>query len=151
VTTNAQVSRIEIRASRNPMFINQPLSEALQAAVYYISEHSEFRNIVDKLLEGNADLSIAVPGPIVYICLQYNKVSFAKYLVSVGADVEQRTVFNQSCFYRGNIFFPFFVAFSTIIVEFCFSKLFSTRTLSLLSCLSWLDSICITRAGFHII
>ena len=78
------------------------LFKALQGAVYYLSDYVKFKSIVDKLIEGNADLSIAVPGPIVYICLQYNKVSFAKYLVSVGANIEQRTVFNQSCFYRGN-------------------------------------------------
>lgn len=73
---------------------------ALQASVYYLSEYDHFKKIVDKLLEGNVDLTIAQPGPILYICLQYNKINFAKYLVSAGADVEQRTVFGQSCFYK---------------------------------------------------
>jgi hypothetical protein len=73
---------------------------ALQAAVYYISDYEKFKKIVDKLIEGNADLSMAIPGPIIYICLQYNKNNFAKYLVSVGSSINQRTVFNQSAFYR---------------------------------------------------
>ena len=83
---------------------------ALQAAVYYISNYGLFKSIVDKLIEGKADLTIAVPGPIIYICLNYNKVDYAKYLVSVGGDLEQRTVFNQSAFYKGNYhsFFPTF-------------------------------------------
>jgi len=75
-------------------------SIALQASVYYVSEYTRFKSIVDKLLVGNVDLTIAQPGPILYICLQYNKVNFAKYLLSVGADVQQRTVFGQSCFYK---------------------------------------------------
>jgi uncharacterized protein len=74
---------------------------ALQAAVYYISDYKHFKQIVNKLIEGNADLSISVPGPILFICLQYNKVEYAKYLLSVGSNVEQRTIFNQSCFYKG--------------------------------------------------
>ena len=74
---------------------------ALQASVYYLSEYTQFKSIVDKLIEGNVDLSISYPGPILYICLQYNKVDFAKYLLSVGSSVEQRTVFGQSCFYKG--------------------------------------------------
>lgn len=69
--------------------------------MYYLSEYEHFKAIVDKLIEGNVDLNVAQPGPILYICLQYNKVKFAKYLVSVGANVEQRTVFGQSCFYKG--------------------------------------------------
>lgn len=73
---------------------------ALQASVYYLSEYNHFKSIVNKLLEGNVDLTIAQPGPILYICLQYNKVNYAKYLLSVGANVEQRTVFGQSCFYK---------------------------------------------------
>ncbi len=75
-------------------------SLALQASVYYVSEYRHFKSIVDKLLQGNVDLTITQPGPILYICLQYNKNSFAKYLLSVGADVQQRTVFGQSCFYK---------------------------------------------------
>ena len=68
--------------------------------MYYLSEYDHFKSIVNKLLEGNVDLTIAQPCPILYICLQYNKVNYAKYLLSVGADVEQRTVFGQSCFYK---------------------------------------------------
>ena len=82
--------------------LNFLLFKALQAAVYYLSNFDLFKNIVNKLIEGNADLRIAVPGPIIYICLQYNKNNYAKYLISVGADLEQRTVFNQSAFYKGN-------------------------------------------------
>ena len=51
---------------------------ALQAAVYYISDYQRFKNIVDKLIEGNANLNLSIPGPIIYICLQYNKVNFAQ-------------------------------------------------------------------------
>lgn len=54
------------------------------------------------MIEGNADLRIAIPGPILYTCLQYNKVKFAKFLLSRGAPVNQRTICNQSCFYKGN-------------------------------------------------
>lgn len=68
--------------------------------MYYLSNFELFKKIVDKLIEGGADLKIAVPGPIIYICLQYNKNNYAKYLVSVGCDLEQRTVFNQSAFYK---------------------------------------------------
>lgn len=73
---------------------------ALQAALYYISDYKLFKEIVNKLLLGNANLNIDQPGPLLYVCLQYNKLDFAKYLVAVGADVKQRTVFNQSCFYK---------------------------------------------------
>ncbi len=73
----------------------------LQAAIYYISDYKLFKMIVDKLIEGNADLSIDIPGPLIILCVQYSKFDFAKYLISVGADVEQRTMFNQSCFYKG--------------------------------------------------
>ena len=59
--------------------------------------------MVNILIEGNVDLSIAQPGPILFICLQYNKIDFAKYLLSVGSNVKQRTIFNQSCFYKGNL------------------------------------------------
>ena len=69
--------------------------------MYYLSNFELFKKIVDKLIEGGADLKIVVPGPIIYICLQYNKNNYAKYLISVGCDIEQRTVFNQSAFYKG--------------------------------------------------
>jgi ankyrin repeat protein len=71
----------------------------LQAAVYYLSDEIVFKKIVDKLIEGGVNLDICKSWPIVFLSLQYNKVNFAKYLVSVGADVEQKTVFNQTCFY----------------------------------------------------
>lgn len=73
---------------------------ALQAALYYISDYKLFKEIVNKLLLGNANLNIDQPGPLLYVCLQYNKLDFAKYLISVGGNVKQRTVFNQSCFYK---------------------------------------------------
>lgn len=80
---------------------NDDKSTPLQAAIYYITEYNLFVNIVDKLIEGNADLSIDTPGPLLILCMQYSKYNFAKYLVSVGAPIEQRTIFNQSCFYKG--------------------------------------------------
>jgi ankyrin repeat protein len=73
----------------------------LQAAIYYISDFHLFRNIVDRLIMGGANLTIDKPGPLLILCLQYDKYNFAKYLVSLGADIEQRTIFNQSCFYKG--------------------------------------------------
>ena len=91
---------------------------ALQAAVYYISDYEKFKKIVDKLIEGNADLSIAIPGPIIYICLQYNKINFAKYLISCGSNINQRTVFNQSAFYRGKYIFFLIL----INKELCFNR-----------------------------
>ncbi len=75
----------------------------LQAAIYYISEYYLFKNICDKLIMGNADLSIDKPGPLLILCLQYDKYNFAKYLVSSGANIEQRTIFKQSCFYKGKL------------------------------------------------
>jgi hypothetical protein len=77
------------------------MNKALQAAVFYLTDYSQFKLIVDSLIEAGADLSIAVPGPILYICLQYNKINFAKYLLSRGAPVNQRTICNQSVFYKG--------------------------------------------------
>ena len=73
---------------------------ALQAAVYYLRDYELFKAMVDTLVAGHADLNIALPGPIVFICLQYNKSAFGKYLIGVGASVHQRTLFNQSAFYR---------------------------------------------------
>ena len=77
----------------------------LQAAIYYINEFDLFQRIVDKLIIGGANLQIDKPGPLLILCLQYDKYTFAKYLVSSGANIEQRTIFNQSCFYKG-IFKP---------------------------------------------
>ena len=74
----------------------------LQASVYYITDYQLFKQIVDKLIEGNVDLSVSIPCPILYICLQYNKVNFAKYLLAVGSSIRQRTTFGHSCFYKGN-------------------------------------------------
>jgi ankyrin repeat protein len=73
---------------------------ALQATIYYLQDYDLFKKIVDKLIIGGANLDICQPGPIIYISLQYNKIKFAKYLVSVGTSVHIRTVFNQSPFYK---------------------------------------------------
>ena len=72
----------------------------MQASVFYLSDYDRFKAIADKLIEGNADLNIPIPGPILYICLQYNKIKFAKLLLSRGTSVNQRTICNQSCFYK---------------------------------------------------
>lgn len=86
----------------------------MHASVYYLTDYTHFKSIVDELLVGGVDLTIAQPGPILYICLQYNKIDFAKYLLAVGADVKQRTLFGQSCFYKGRLKFFFDETFVSI-------------------------------------
>ncbi|CAF0957382.1 unnamed protein product [Brachionus calyciflorus] len=92
---------------------------AIQAALYYISDYKLFKQIVNKLLLGNANLNIDKPGPLLYVCLQYNKINFAKYLVSVGADVKQRTVFNQSCFYKAFLSKNLEFMYMCVMAGFC--------------------------------
>lgn len=71
---------------------------ALQASIYYLSDYELFKKAVDKLIEGKVNLNVCNPDPIVYVCLQYNKINFAKYLISVGATIDQPNVFKQSFF-----------------------------------------------------
>jgi uncharacterized protein len=90
-------------ADLNIFIGNMPINKCtvLQASVYYITDIDLFKQIVDKLIEGNVDLNVSIPCPILYICLQYNKVNFAKYLLINGSSIHQRTNFNHSCFYKG--------------------------------------------------
>ncbi len=73
----------------------------LQASVYYINDYTLFKQIVDKLVQANIHLGSSDPCPILNICLQYNKINFAKYLLINGAPIDNSANYYTSCFYKG--------------------------------------------------
>lgn len=73
----------------------------MQATVHYIKDASLFKPLVDKLVNANINLGVLDPCPILNICLQYNKIEFAKYLLINGAPTDNSTTYYQSSFYKG--------------------------------------------------
>lgn len=76
----------------------------MQAAVYYLKDMVKFKKIVDKLIEAGVDLSDSNPISLINICLQYNKIEFAKYLLCNGSPINDSENCYVSCLYRGNYY-----------------------------------------------
>ena len=76
------------------------IKKVLQAAIYYVKDLMAFKKIVDKLTSAGISLSKSDPIPLINICLQYSKVGFAKYLLSIGSPINQFENCYLSVIYR---------------------------------------------------